>query len=211
MIEVEIKAHIADTAAVGKRLHPLADYLGVIDRRDSYYTLLTPYGERAFRIRNQGTQVLCTTKERTVVENVEVNREMEFQITDPTSFRRFMKSMGAHLLIQKRKVGHSWRWGRYTVEVVEVEGLGGFIEIECLVAPPDYTPAQHTHIVKEFYTLLDLLEIAPSQVEPQRYIDMLRMRRHPHTDTDTDTHTDIDTHTDTPKDTPNESTPHRGS
>ena len=174
MIEIEIKAHIADMAEVRQRLVPLAHYLGPLDRKDSYYTIDTSQGVQTFRIRQEGSDTHCTIKERSIEEGVEVNHEVEFRLADPQQFLQFMELLGARAFITKHKVGERWRWRRYTVELVEVAELGYFIEIEYLADPTTFRKPQRAAIAQEFHHLLEILAIDKSKIESRRYIDMLQ-------------------------------------
>ena len=173
MLEIEIKARIAHLDEIRKRLEPLATYQRAIDRRDSYYTIETAGGRHTFRLRREDAETRCTIKQRSLSAGVEINQEMEFKIADPDNFLHFMRQLGARPLARKYKVGESWRWRSYTVELVMVKDVGCFIEIEYLVDAAKLSEQRQQAVERDFYELLTLLNIEKSHIEPRRYLEML--------------------------------------
>ncbi len=173
MVEIEIKAHVARIDEVRKQLAPLATYQKAIDRHDSYYSIETTAGRHTFRLRQEGAETRCTMKQRRLERGLEINQEVEFMVSEPDHFAHFMRQLGAHLFIQKDKIGESWRWQDYTVELVTVKDIGCFIEIEYLVEAEKFSQQQQLAVERDFHRLLTLLNIEKGHIEPRRYIELL--------------------------------------
>jgi predicted adenylyl cyclase CyaB len=138
MLEIEIKARVADPTEVRRNLERFMEYGGEVDKRDSYWSIPVPVapgaaGSFRFRIRREPGQTIVTFKEKSVINNLEVNREVEFGIVDESSFELFIKKMNAVPLYTKRKKGTLWKGSNGLIaELVDVEKLGNFLEVEIL-------------------------------------------------------------------------------
>ncbi len=140
MIEIELKAKIADPAAIRGKLEGFMAYQGTIEKDDEYWIVPLAVkdpslfgGSFRVRIRREPSQVLVTFKEKSYQEGLEVNKEVEFGVSDGDSFRQLLEKMSAKLHYRKRKTGTLWKLeGRITAELVAVEGLGDFLEVETI-------------------------------------------------------------------------------
>ena len=138
MLEIEIKARVGDSQKVRRNLERFMEYGGEVDKRDSYWSIPVPIapgaaGSFRFRIRREPGQTIVTFKEKSVINNLEVNREVEFGIVDETSFELFVKKMNAVPLYTKWKKGTLWKGAEGLIaELVDVEKLGCFLEVEIL-------------------------------------------------------------------------------
>lgn len=136
MIEVELKARIEDKAAVEARVAAFASFLRRVDKRDSYWhgpAWQSQRGTRGFRVRSEGNTFVVTFKTKRIERDFEVNREREFTISDPEIFQEFVLRVGCEPYYTKRKTGAAYEYGSMTLEVLEVEGAGAFLEIERLL------------------------------------------------------------------------------
>lgn len=141
-IEVEIKAHLPDSRRMEELVRDKGRILGGIDYCDTYYTYghVRGYSSERFRLRRSGGSATVTAKEKVEVRGVEASREHEFKVDDPEAFKRFAAMFGFKVMVEKRKKGRRYLVGAgsgsdidATVELVEIEGLGDFIEIEVMV------------------------------------------------------------------------------
>lgn len=179
MIEVELKAHVADPESVRKRLAGFAVYRGDFDKRDAYWhgpEWRINRGTRGFRVRSEGDAVTVTFKNKRSEGGIEINREREFAVLDREIFTEFIERLGCEPFFEKRKIGSRWEWSSggadpIVLELLEVPGLGLFLEIEALV--PDEDPAAIALARGEIAALLERAGLDESTVEPRYYSEML--------------------------------------
>ena len=177
-IEVELKAWVDEPQALARLLETRFRFAGSYLKEDRYYRIQSDAGKPAveFRLRREGEGWIVTSKEKAIQDGVEVNREHEFGVSDGDSFDRFARHIGAKLFITKAKRGKRFRDESLgsegvTIELSEVEGLGWFVEIECLVDPDR---AEEVPKARERVRgLLATLGVGERLVEPRYYIDML--------------------------------------
>lgn len=140
MIEIELKARVANPAAIRGSLAGFMSCHGSIDKNDEYWIVPLAVKDSSFyggsfrvRIRQEPGKVLVTFKEKSYQEGLEVNKEVEFGVSDGASFRQLLEKMSAKLHYRKRKMGTLWKLGeRITAELVNVEDLGDFLEVETI-------------------------------------------------------------------------------
>ena len=191
MIEVELKAHVADRAAVEMALASFAVFDGPVDKLDAYWhgpDWRLARGKKGFRVRAEGGRSVVTFKNKRSEGGIEVNREREFEISDAEAFAEFAQRLGCEPFYRKRKRGARYRVDpeadadlrpacdgmdrrEATIELVEVEGLGDFIEIEVLL--PDDDASAVTRARDEIRSLLERAGIPAEAVEPRYYSELL--------------------------------------
>jgi predicted adenylyl cyclase CyaB len=139
MREIELKAHVSDPEAVRRCLSGFMEFQGDFDKRDEYWSVglaakASSGRQFSFRLRSEPERNTVTYKEKTYRDRMEVNEEIEFVLGDRESFLAFLSKMGARPLYSKRKKGSLWR-GKdgLQAELVQVEGLGYFLEVEIMM------------------------------------------------------------------------------
>ena len=175
--EVEIKAHVESLDAIKGLLVSRFGKGEAFDKRDAYYEASDKPGRTRFRLRSEGNPEtgvevdLVTLKNKGLRDGVEINEEIEFAISSPAAFDTFALALGYRLALEKRKQGWVWevKSGLH-VELADVSGLGGFIEIEALVDHQANIPEAEI-LVK---ALLESLGIAKTAIEPRYYTELLR-------------------------------------
>lgn len=184
MNEIEIKARVADTDSVRKKLDSFATYLGAVIRDDTYYA--HPKIERKIRFRKEtrGNQVqwLATYKRK---ENkispdgitTEVNEELETSIDDPFPLIKFLEDSGYKIHLQKHKEVYDWKFGDATIELCQVPPLGWFLEIEILSKKND--PATLDGIQRELKSILTKTGLNEKDIETKYYSQLLREQVNP--------------------------------
>ena len=186
MIEVELKAHLRDRAAALAAVEAFASSEGEVDKFDAYWhgpDWRLNRGSRGFRLRSDraaegGAISVVTFKTKRSEGGIEINREREFDVSDPEAFIEFVQRLGCEPYYNKRKRGQRFRAGGSeaypdpaTIEIVEVEGLGDFIEIEILL--PDEEPAAVALAQGEIRGLLARAGIAEDAIESRFYSELL--------------------------------------
>lgn len=181
MIEVELKAHVRDRAAVLAALSSFAEREGEVDKSDEYWhgpDWRLHRGARGFRVRSEAGQSVVTFKTKRSEGGIEINHEREFAISDPDAFAAFVERLGCEPFYQKRKRGQRFRAGgsapyaeRATIELIEVVGLGDFIEIEILL--PSEEPAALALAQGEIRSLLARAGVGEEEIESRFYSELL--------------------------------------
>ena len=197
MIEVELKAHLKDRAAAIAAVSAFARPIGEVDKRDAYWhgpDWRLHRGTRGFRLRTESdaegrdakgvaTKRVVTFKTKRAEGDIEINREVEFAVSDGAAFDEFALRLGCEPYYEKRKRGYAFKAGcaecgtgsegprEATIEIVEVEGLGDFIEIELLLE--DEEPARVASAQGEIRALLHKAGIGDEDVESRFYSELL--------------------------------------
>lgn len=179
-IEVELKAWVRDYEALKNRLDERTDvlYIGFEEKADTYYGL----GEEAlFRIRkehiNEERSVVITHKKRSTIDGIEENVEYEITVdsAQEEATHAFFIALGYKPVKTKHKRG--WRYRKVhsttslglTVELVHLEGLGWFIEVEALVE----TSEERHQARSELMAFLESIGIDSSAIEPKAYLQLI--------------------------------------
>jgi adenylate cyclase class 2 len=172
-IEVEFKAWVDDPDALESALKAQAEFVRVVQKYDIYFSQ-PDHSETHFRLRREAANAIVTTKYKTIMGGTEISDEIEFNVSDPQAFCRFIDRFGFEPFVVKRKTGRIYRAGNATLELNEVEHLGSFIEVEIMCEDESF--------VEEARNELDewarRLGIARSDIEPTPYIILIQ-QRHP--------------------------------
>jgi adenylate cyclase, class 2 len=188
MIEVELKAHVRSRAAVLAAVSSFARTEGEVDKSDEYWhgpDWRLNRGARGFRVRSEragggagGAAVsVVTFKNKRSEGGIEINREREFRISDREAFIEFALRLGCESFYSKRKMGEKFRVimkdskDAATIEVIEVVGLGDFIEIEVLL--PDEDPQAIALAQGEIRALLARSGVGEEEIESRFYSELL--------------------------------------
>ena len=186
MIEVELKARLRDRAAAEAAVGSFAESVGAFDKRDGYWhgpDWRANRGMKGFRLRTEvgadlAPENVVTFKSKRSEGGIEINREVEFAVSDRSSFLEFILRLGCEPFYDKRKTGVAFKVaasGSYpyaaTVEMVEIEGLGDFIEIEILLESEEAGAVDLAR--REILELLSLAGVAESEIEPRFYSELL--------------------------------------
>ncbi len=182
-IEVEIKARAEGLEGIEERLTRHFEPAGEIDYRDTYYARedIEGYTHERVRLRRAPGRAMVTAKERIDESGVEAGFEHEFEVSDPEAFERFVMLFGFRVLIDKTKRGRRFRTpaleslggASLVVELVEIEGLGRFIEVEAMVDDESRIDAAKN----EIGSLLDGLGVPTESIEERPYTLMLYEKR----------------------------------
>lgn len=177
MREIELKVHVSDPLAVRQKLSAFMEFQGSVDKRDEYWALelSAPAGARrqfTFRLRTEPEGNRVTYKEKTYRDGMEVNEEIEFRLGERPGFLAFIGKMGARLLYSKHKQGSLWRSAQgIQAELVEVEGLGFFLEVEFLT---ENSPELNVDDIR--VRLTDVVQqcgLNTKEIEPRPYSQLL--------------------------------------
>jgi predicted adenylyl cyclase CyaB len=177
MVEIELKAWVDDWDAVETALDSFMEYEGPVQKDDEVWSLpLIQPGPRSgdfrLRVRRQPEGTVVTVKDKSYRNGLEINREVEFGVSDPASFAKMLSMMSARRLYGKSKRGKSWRSiDGVLAELLKVEGLGDFLEVEIL--RDDGQEFDERKIKAELAAVLSRCGIPESRIESRTYSQML--------------------------------------
>ncbi len=125
-----------------------------------------------FRIRKMDGEVFVTRKKRALVRSVERNEELEFMISSEHAFLGLIDHLGYVVFLEKTKTTDEYSLGEnFTAEIVNIRGLGDFLEIERLCSEKKEIADAQTSIERIFAELS--LE---KNIEPSQYTVLLRQK-----------------------------------
>ncbi|MDY0288459.1 MAG: CYTH domain-containing protein [Sphaerochaeta sp.] len=188
--EVELKAHVSEPLVLKARIEEIRGISVALCelKQDTYFS--RPGEEALFRMRAehsgpcfeqmQGTLVF-THKNKALKGGVEVNEEVEFfsSSDQEDSALAFFLSLGYVVCITKTKKGHRYTCPAnpalppLTIELVEVIGLGWFLEIEFVLEEKERSDQAKDALL----AFLALVGIEKTAIEGQYYMQMLKKKK----------------------------------
>lgn len=167
---VEIKARIADVAAIEPAVARLADHgPTAIAQDDTFFHCAQ--GRLKLRAFADGSAELIAY-ERPDTEGPKLSTYLRVAAADPPALRAALAAAcGVRGRVRKQRT--LYLVGRTRVHLDVVEGLGHFVELE-VVLDETQTPAQGVAVAEG---LLDALHIAPTQLVATAYVDLLPVDR----------------------------------
>jgi adenylate cyclase class 2 len=182
--EVELKAHVRDSEALKKSLSGKADFKCAFEKRDVYWFRPEESDLRVAKIRvrqeklsfadgTEKSRCLVTYKAKEENNGIEVNEELEFEVEPAEAFEEFLKTAGLKPGAGKIKRGWGFLKDKITAELVEVESLGWFVELEILVSATSKNEKTIKKAKETLLAFLDSLGIERQAIEGRFYLDML--------------------------------------
>jgi len=191
-IEIELKAHIKDSEALKRLISKKAEYLCAFEKDDTYYFPLgnSDIPRSGIRLRGEsktfpdGTikkTAYVTYKTKEVRDGIEVNNEKEFEVCSSQYspvivFDEFLKMTGLAPGFSKHKKGWAFSKDGINAELLEVEKLGWFLEMEIVVNDVDIDALKDNIIEERKKQLLEFLsdlDIEKDAIESRYYSEML--------------------------------------
>lgn len=174
MMEIELKARLRDKADVEKKVATFATFLRSFDKADEYWhgpDWRFVRGTKGFRLRMDDQKAVVTFKQKRNDGGIEINNETEFEVSDAKAFEALVERIGCEPFYRKRKIGKAYEFEGCTIEIVDVEGIGSFIEIERLIQfddPEAIAIAQGT-----LRTILSMAGVPASEIEGRSYSELV--------------------------------------
>jgi adenylate cyclase len=167
---VEIKAEVADLAAIEKRVEKLADEGPIfLEQQDSFFHC--PRGRlklRRFADMGQGELIAY---DRPDASGPKESRYIVHRTNDPDGLCNVLaEALGLRGIVRKRRT--LYRIGQTRVHLDRVEGLGEFVELE-VVLDEKQDAREGTGIARD---LMRRLGISEDRLLKTAYIDMMQVR-----------------------------------
>lgn len=188
--EVELKAHVDDPLVLKARLEGIRGMSVALCelKQDTYFSL--PGEDALFRMRAEHSgpsfeqmqgSLVFTYKNKALKGGIEVNEEVEFSSSSDQkdSALAFFLSLGYVVYITKTKKGYLYTFTvesalpPLTIELVEIMGLGWFLEIEFVLGEMEKSD-QGRDALLDF---LSLVGIEESAIEGEYYMHMLKQKK----------------------------------
>jgi len=164
---VEIKAKVADLAAVRDAVEKLADQAPeVLEQEDTFFTCLR--GRLKLRRFSGLAQAELIYYERTNTTGPKECRYLVHRTPDPDGLREVLSAtLGIRGVVRKCRT--VFLVGQTRVHLDQVEGLGEFVELEVVLRPEQDT-RDGLAIARQ---LMATLGISPDHLIDKAYIDLL--------------------------------------
>jgi adenylate cyclase class 2 len=192
-IEIELKAHVKGGEALKRLLFEKAEYLYAFEKEDTYYFPSSPSNIPRSGVRLRGESktlsdgtvrkaAYVTYKTKEVRDGIEVNDEKEFEVCSSQCspiavFDEFLKMAGLKPGFSKRKRGWAFSRDEINAELLEVEKLGWFLEMEIVVDNVERGIMKDTTVEekkKQLMEFLSDLDIEKDAIESRYYSEMLK-------------------------------------
>jgi adenylate cyclase class 2 len=180
MIEIELKARVEDPEAAARRARAFAAFSGACEKEDAYWFpaeagLRGEFPASGVRLRREtgggGETWRVTFKKQEKRGAIEVNDEREFEVSDGAVFGELLRRLGLVPKKAKCKRCRSWTFDGVTIELVFIEQLGWFVELEILAESDD---AETISAAKaKLLALLGRMGVPETAIETRYYTAML--------------------------------------
>ncbi len=165
-MEVEVKFRV-DFEEMRKRIEGVgASFLREEVQEDVYFSVPLPELLRVRRISNLGRAFLTYKLIADPGRNEEFD-ELEVEVSDFDTTVEILKRLGYEEDVVVRKRRLVYRIGDVTFELSEVEGLGGFLDIE--IISDDVEGAK-----RKIWEVAEKLGLTEKDVEPRLYQELIR-------------------------------------
>lgn len=163
---VEIKARVADPAALRERAVALADWPAQrLEQTDTFFTV--PTGRLKLREFGDGTAELIQY-ERPDADGPKLSRYRRLDVPDPAGLKAALAdALGVRAVVVKHR--DVLMAGRTRIHLDRVEGLGDFMELEVVLAEGEDLAAGEA----EARDLMTRLGIAATDLVTGAYVDLL--------------------------------------
>jgi predicted adenylyl cyclase CyaB len=169
--EIELKAWVDDRDAVLTALNERCVFVRRFRKSDRYFEL-DGRRETSFMLLETDDSAVVAFKEKEVRDGVEYNREHEFGITGVDVFLALLERIGCEEYLNKVKTGLQFAVDGITVELVTVQSLGEFIEVEIL--EPGDNPHDHDRAARRIRQFLADIGVDDRRIESRSYGSLLR-------------------------------------
>ncbi len=172
MYEIEDKVTLshADVKRLKGEISKIAKFKKSVKNRDRYFPLNKKF---ALRVRQQNKTAILHFKKKQMEKGIELNQEIEFNLTSAQKMLVFLKRIGIDLPLRKYKNSEIYQLGDMQIELNFVKGLGYFLEIETIVKSKTKIP----NAKKALRELFSKLGFKAGDFERKYYLELLEEKR----------------------------------
>jgi len=165
---VEIKAKVADLAAVRRTVEQLADKGPVVlEQEDTFFHCLE--GRLKLRCFRDGAPAELIAYRRGDAAGPKESRYVIYRTSDPQGLLAALSAaLGVRVVVRKRRT--LYLIGPTRVHLDEVEGLGQFVELEIVLQPGEAVPDGATVA----HDIMARLGIPQDRLVEKAYVDLLQ-------------------------------------
>lgn len=172
--EIELKAWITNTNLTEEKIKQFATYKGEQIKSDAYWQIEDK--PQKLRIRESENKIFLTYKNKKVEDSIEVNEEIELEISDKNAFEAILQDFDFVKILVKKKTVRIYEYKQENknpakIEICLVEGLGWFLEIEIMLTSP--TEAEIKTARTELLSILKQCGLTEFDIEPRFYSELL--------------------------------------
>lgn len=172
--EIELKAWITNTELTEETIKQFATFKGEHVKSDAYWQMEDK--PQKLRIRESNNKTFLTYKNKKVEESIEVNEEIELEISDKIAFEAILQDFDFVKILVKKKTARIYEYVQENkdpvkIELCMVEGLGWFLEIEIMLNSP--TEAEIKNARSELLSILKQCGLTEFDIEPRFYSELL--------------------------------------
>jgi adenylate cyclase class 2 len=171
-LEVEIKAWVRRGEETRSKIEERCRFEKEYVKEDVYFRgPRINEKERDIRVRRENDRWICTYKNKSLRNGLEMNDEREFILSDGKVLMDLLEMLGCRVFLCKVKRGKAYTYRDLTVELSDVEGLGCFVEVERVVEDP--YPELIERLEAEIRQFLADIGIPATDIEERPYMVML--------------------------------------
>ena len=166
----EVEAKVALTPSDFKRLKETVSKIGKFTgeslKKDTYY------GDTKIihmRTRDEEGGVVFCLKNKTLIDGVEANTEMEWEIANKKKWEKILSKSGIRPSVKKVKKTEAYDYKGFHIELNHIRTLGYFLEIEKIVNKKENIPKAK----QELIDLFKQLGYSQKDFEKKYYLELL--------------------------------------
>lgn len=169
MIELEAKVRLSydEKSKVLEKLKSFTEFVWEKNKEDFYFWQKWQYP--LFRLRKENGKNIVTKKNHIIKNWIETNEEVEFEVSDFSSFCDFAKSLWYENSFTKIKKSLFFKYWEFNLELCEVSPLGWFLEIEILSEEKEIE-ANKKKLIEIFWKFW----FNEKDFERKRYLELLK-------------------------------------
>ncbi len=173
MREIELKAHAADPSSVRSVIESIAGEGKAVDKADQYFRVGDSV-HPALRIRRFNDHMEFTAKKNSKNEAGENNLEYEIQLglDQYDNAVMFFRALGYEEYFIKLKKGYEWTYDGTHIELLKVNDIGWFLEMEILL-PFDSSEELLSESAIKLHRLLHQFSLSEGDIENRSYRSMI--------------------------------------
>ncbi len=171
-IQIQVKARVKDFLGVKKKIEGFAKSIEEQDKIDYYFKGNFKFDRTELRLRKKGDKREIKLKLNYFKGGVEENKEYSFIVENPVDLVEMFDNMGITVAAMKHKKSYFYKFNGIEIQMVSIQELGYFIEIE-----KKCTEKDKRKVESEISELRDRLGITTDMIEKRNYFELLTRKK----------------------------------